>query len=343
MQRIVLPIDTKSLFFNIFNDNESGHTATVSTPIKQGNSTNETLMQVFKIPKQIDFNSKPRLIDELIKNSKSRIKINNVFVFDKISVNGYIIDTNNVLFGMYIKEEVDPTKVQFGRIKLHYPLSLKFKDEDIAIDNKYIMNLISKKLNDYAFIVNSFEYDFDKDILNFNITIIGENHIPYSKVFINNKGVGNKFASIFNEFAESYDMEIISLRQKYGQEVGPDNYLEYMELAKDKAISSAELKLREGYKNEVVNISSMYPYSLYDFECRHEYKLKYILVFYTTSNNEYFNISSKKLKFINDFKDDVEILMITNVLNEEKIKRYSVDDILSFSKSINSLMLRKDY
>ena len=49
MQRILLPIDTKSLFLNIFNDNESGHTATVSTPIKQGNSTNERLMQIFKM------------------------------------------------------------------------------------------------------------------------------------------------------------------------------------------------------------------------------------------------------------------------------------------------------
>ena len=46
------------------------------------------------------------------------------------------------LFGMYIKEEVDPTKVQFGRIKLHYPLSLKVEDDDINIDNKYIMNVI---------------------------------------------------------------------------------------------------------------------------------------------------------------------------------------------------------
>lgn len=342
MQRIILPIDTKSLFLNIFNDNESGHTATVSTPIKQGNSTNERLMQIFKIPKQINYNSKPKLIDELIKNSKSRIKINNVFVFGKISVNGYLIENNDVYFGMFIKEEVDETKVQYGRIKLHYPLSLRYEDEDLNIDNKYIMNLISKKLSDYAFIVNSFEYDFDTDILNFNVTIIGENHIPYSKVFINNKGVGNKFTSIFNESAESYDMEIISLRQKYGQEVGPENYLEYMDLAREKAISATEFDLREQFNNNVINISSLYPYSLYDFECRNGYKLKYVLMFYTTSNNEYFNISSKKLKFINDFKDDVEIIIVTNVLDNEKLIRYSVDDILKFSKSINSLMLRKD-
>lgn len=342
MQRIVLPIDTKSLFLNIFNDNENGHTATVSTPIKQGNSINDKLMQIFKIPKQIDFNAKPSLIDELIKNSKSKIKINNVFIFDKISVNGEFVNTDNTLYGMYIKEEVDSSKVQYGRIKLHYPLSLKYEDDDYNIDNKKVMSIISKKLHDYAFIVNSFEYDFDTDILNFNVTIIGENKIPYSKVFINNKGVGNKFNSIFNEFAESYDMEIIPLRKKYGQEIGPDNYLQYMQLSKDKALSTAELYINNTYKSDITNISELYPYSLYDFECRKGYDTKYLLVFYTASSNEYFNISSKKLKFINDFKDKVDILVLTNILGEEKISKYSVDQILTFSKSINSIMLRKE-
>lgn len=342
MKKIVLPIDVKSLFFNIFNDNEVGHTATVSTPMKQGNSINEQLSQIFKIPKQIDFKSLPKLIDELIKNSKSKIKINNVFAFDKISVNGKKIENNGILYSIYVKEEVDSTKVQFGRIKVHYPLNLKYENEEFCIDNKYILSLISSSINDYAFIVNSFEYDFDTDTLNFNITIIGENNIPYSKVFINNKGVGNKFRSIFNEAAESYDMEIITLRQMFGQGVNPDNYLNYMEQAKENATSITELYLKEqGYDNYLC-ISSLYPYSLYDFECRVNFKVKYIMVFYTTSNIEYFNISSKKLKFMNDFKDDVDIIIVTDVLCNGKINTYKVNDILSFSKSINSLMLRKE-
>lgn len=342
MKKIVLPIDVKSLFINIFNDNETGHTATVSTPIKQGNSVNEKLSQIFKIPKQIDFNSKPKLIDELLKNSKAQIKINNVFVFDKISVNGKRIESNDILYAIYIKEEVDSKKAQFGRIKMHYPLTLKYEDDDIIIDNKYILNCISSLINGYAFIVNSFEYDFDTDVLNFNVTIIGENMIPYSKVFINNKGTGKKFSSIFNDEVDSYDMEIASLRQIFGQDVNPDNYLSYMEQAKEKSIITTELWLKKhGYSN-CLCVSSLYPYSLYDFECRIDFKVKYIMVFYTTTNIEYFNISSKKLKFMNDFKDDVDIFVITNVLGDRKINKYNVDDILSFSKSINSLMLRKE-
>lgn len=33
MRKIYIPIDNKSLFINIFNDNRSGHTPTVCTPI----------------------------------------------------------------------------------------------------------------------------------------------------------------------------------------------------------------------------------------------------------------------------------------------------------------------
>lgn len=88
MHKIFLPIDTKSLYLNIFNDNPKGHTCTVATPIKQGHSLNEELNQVFKIPQQVDYQKYPELIDLLRKNSKSIIRINNVFVFNKIKLNG---------------------------------------------------------------------------------------------------------------------------------------------------------------------------------------------------------------------------------------------------------------
>ncbi len=342
MKKIVMPIDTKSLFLNIYNDNGSGHTATVSTPIKQGNSVNEKLNQIFKVPKQFDYNKTPRLIDELIKNSKSKIKINNVFIFDKISVNGVMIDNDNILFAMFVKQEVDESKYQFGRIKLHYPLSLKYEDEDIIIDNKRILSIVSKKLFDYAFIVNGFDYSFDNDILNFDVTIIGENKIPYSKVFINNKGTGNKFTSVFNEMAESYDMEIVSLRKKYGQNIGPDNYIYYMGETRNMAIQIIDDEIKKNSCERNHCISTLYPYSLYYYEYYIDNKKRYALIFYTTTNVEYFNISSKKLKFINDYKDDVDVYMITNILDNKKIIKYNVDEILMFSKSINSLMFRKE-
>ena len=47
---IRLPIDIKSLYLNIKNDNESGHTATVATPLKQYGSVHEELLPIFDIP-----------------------------------------------------------------------------------------------------------------------------------------------------------------------------------------------------------------------------------------------------------------------------------------------------
>lgn len=344
MQIINLPIDTKSFYYNIKNDNISGHTATVATPIKQGNSINNKLMQVYKIPMQIDFQSKPELVKELTKNSKSQIKITNVFSFKNIRVNGKKIK-NIKSFCFYIKEEIDPEKAQFGRLKLHYPISLKYEDNEIDIDNKSVINTISDYLHNYAFIVTAFEYDLDDDYLNFKVTIIGEYSIPYSKVFINNKGVGNKYTSIFDEYADSYDMEIISLKKyydKYNETIDPSNYREAISKNDFIADCLVEKKLiAEGFAN-IKNISSEYTYSLYDFSYEKDNEVKYLMVFNTSTSNKYFNISAKKLKFLNDFSEDTKIILITNILDNPQIYEFSITDINGFSKSINSLMLVKE-
>lgn len=344
MKKIILPIDTKSFYFNIKNDNATGHTATVATPIKQGNSINEKLIQVYKIPMQIDFQTKPELINELIKNSKSQIKITNVFVFKNIYVNGKRINVDKS-FCFYIKEEINPDKIQYGRLKLHYPMSLKYEDSELNIDNKNIINTISTFLHDYAFIVTAFEYDLDEDYLNFKITIIGENSIPYSKVFINNKGVGNKYTSVFDEYADSYDMEIISLKKfynNYNENIDPSNYREA--ILKNNSIAKAivEKRLMQKKFTNVINLSSEFTYSLYDFSYENAGIVKYLMVFNTCTSNKYFNISSKKLKFLNDFSDDTDIILITNILDNPQIYEFNIIDIKSFSKSINSLMLVKE-
>ncbi len=344
MQKIVLPLDTKSFYYNIKNDNISGHTATVSTPIKQGNSVNEDMVQVYKIPMQIDFQTRPELINEMIKNSRSKIKVTNVFVFKKIYVNGKEINTEKS-FCFYIKEEIDPSKYQFGRLKLHYPMSLKYEDTDLDIDNKNVINKISEFLHGYAFIVNAFEYDLDRDYLDFKITIVGENSIPYSKVFTNNKGVGNKYTNIFNEYADSYDMEIISLKKyysKYDTIVDQNNYREMILKNDNLANDIIEFKLKEKKYSNIKNLSSDFSYSLYDLSYESDGIVKYIMKFNTCTEKIYFNISSKKLKFLNDFSEDTSIVLITNILEKPKMHIFNIDDIKKFSKSINSMLLVKE-
>lgn len=343
MQKIILPIDTKSLYYNIKNDNLTGHTATVATPIKQGNSINEALMNVYKIPMQVDFQSKPNLINELTKNSKSQIKITNVFSFKNISVNYKRIETDKE-FCFYIKEEIDPNRVQFGRLKLHYPISLKYDDNDCSIDNKKVINVISEMLKNYAFIITSFDYDFDEDVLNFNAVIVGENQIPYSKVFIKNKGVGNKYSNIFNEYADSYDMEIISLKkyyQQYNQNIDPENYGLINLKCEEKVFEIVDKYLEDYNCINIINLKSDFSYSLYDYRYEKDGIIKYLVVAYTSTNIKYFNISSKQLKFINDFEEETKVMLITDLLNEPKINIYTREDLNRFSKSINSLMLKE--
>ena len=343
MQKMILPLDTKSLYYNIKNDNFTGHTATVATPIKQGNSINQELINIYKIPMQIDFQSKPLLINELSKNSKSKIKITNVFVFKKISVNYKQINIDKE-FCIYIKEEIDPGRVQFGRLKLHYPISLKYNDNDLSIDNKKVINAISEMLKGYAFVVTSFDYDFDEDTLNFNAIIVGENHIPYSKVFIYNKGVGCKYSNYFNENADSYDTEIISLRkyyQQYDQNIDTENYGLIMSKCKEKALGIANKYLIQSNCNNIMNLKSIFSYSPYDFRYEKNGTIKYLFVVYTTTCMKYFNISAKQLKFMTDFENETSIMLITDILNEPKINLYNQEDLNRFSKTINSLMLKE--
>ena len=71
MSIVRLPIDTKSLYFNIKNDNQRGHTATVATPLKQGASVHEELMQITKIPEGIGPFCREELASSILAKSRA--------------------------------------------------------------------------------------------------------------------------------------------------------------------------------------------------------------------------------------------------------------------------------
>lgn len=337
MSKIILPIDTKSLYLNIFNDNLAGHTATVATPLKQGNSYNEELGQLLTIKdKEIYFQNKPELINEMLKNSKSKIAIRNVFVFDRIAVNGIEINISKQ-FCIFIKEEIDPDKAQFGRLKVHYPINFKYEDVDFSINNKDIMKQVSNTLNDYAFIVKNFEYDTNLKILNFNAIIVGENKIPYSKVFINEKGTGNKFNLVFNELTEDYDMEIIPLRRTFGEIVNTSNFYEYVCKNRAKAIETISKELTKIGANEIEKIALLYPYSLYDIRYKLNGLTKYAIISNTATKLKYFNLSIKRNVFCHKFSKNCDIFLITDILNDCKIKKYTTEELDVLNKTINSI------
>lgn len=335
---ITLPIDVKSFYYNILNDNKSGHTATVSTPIKQGSAINEKLNKVYEIRSGINLDSEENLICQLLSNSRTKATIRKVCVFDKLSVNGEEVLTE-ASFCFYVREEINAESVHCGRQKLHYPSSLRYEDADTCVDNRRVMDAVSTKLHSYAYIVDSFEFDEKKEILNFNVTIVGEHDIPYSKVFLNKKGVGNKFAIAFNDYAESYDFEIIPLREHLGYDmVSPDNYIEVIGDNKRAAIQRLINYIADLGYHETRVLADEYPYSLYDVEIKLCNGKKHFYIVRTTSTKiRYFNLPSNKLKFCNDFPDQVSVALISDINGEPKINIYSVQDMNQMNKTIGSV------
>ena len=335
MHKILLPIDTKSLYYNILNDNPKGHTCIVATPIKQGNSLNLELNEIYKIPLQIDFQHYPDLIDSLLKNSKSTNKINNVFVFSKIKINGETIKTNSS-YCMFVKEEIDPSKAQFGRIKLHYPTSLKYSLLDI--DNKAVISSISEHLYGFAFIVDAFEFDFDDNSLNFIVTIVGYNQIPYSKVFINSKGTGKKYTKAFKRTEDCYDSEIVILKKRYGDEITPENFQEYMNKANSRAILVAKDYLISKGAKEVNSLCDIYPYSIFDLKYVINGKTEYAIVKTSYTKAIYFDLSGEERQALALFKQS-SLLFISEAFGCEEIKIYKQEQLNELDSLVTSVRL----
>ncbi len=337
MSVIRLPIDIKSLYFNIKNDNETGHTATVATPLKQGASIHEELVQIRNIPENINAYSRDSLISQILSKSRVPAIITDVFVFDRISVNGKPIECESQ-FCIYIREETDPKNFHFGRQKVHYPPSLKFSDSDIDIDNRKVIYAISKSLCNYAFIVEAFEYDTESKNLNFDATLVGENGIPYSKIFLNKRGVGNKFSSVFNEFADTYDSEIISLREHLGyKNVSPENYMEILNRNKLIAVNKICSELNHSGFKKIRKLVEKYPYSLYDVEYSDRGRKKFVIIRFTSTRTNYFSLPYNKIKFCNDFANSVKIALVTDVNGIQNVHWYAIEDLNKMNKTINSI------
>lgn len=337
MIKIYIPFDSKSLFVNIFNDNEHGHTPTVCTPIKQGKSVHTEVEQIFKIPNQIDFCFDTNLNDYLNKSSKSATKITNVFLFDKIKVNGIKVD-NHESFCMYVKEEIDPEKMQFGRKKLHYPTSIQYEGY-YNFNNKHVIAEVSKSLCDFAFVIRGFYYDFDDNILDFDADIVGYNQIPYSKVFISGKGTGNKYIQDFHDIFDNYDIEQISLKKIFGHNnINPSNYLDKITEMKLKSI---EIFKDNFEKKNFLDVNKIYPYAIFDITYYENEVKRYGFISFTSTKECYFNFSIKQWSFINEFYDYVDFYCVSEIYDNPKISVISINELLEMNRTVTSIFIKK--
>ncbi len=337
MKKIYIPIDNKSFFVNIYNDNKSGHTPTVCTPIIQGKSVHDEVQRFFRIPHQIDFHSDAGINDFLNKSSKSTTRITNVFLFERITVNGLLVN-NEKSFCFFAKEEIDPQKAQFGRIKLHYPMTINYSGK-FEFDNKHVIMKISETLHDYAFVVRGFYYDFDTDILDFDADIVGYHDIPYSKVFISTKGIGNKYIQDFHDTFDNYDIESIALKQHFGFDyVNPFNYLEKLNEIKKEAYKVLSKKFEI---KKFKFASEEYPYALFDTIHIDNGIKRYGIVSYSSTKECYFNFTIRQWQFINEFSDYVDFYMINNVYDNCNVIMMNYDEICEMNRGITSIMVKK--
>lgn len=332
---IDLPIDKKSFFYNINNDNKSGHTATVATNIKQGNTINEKLAKIIYIDNKLDGNFD---CDDLVlcctKNSKSQTKIVSIHTFSKFSINGLRFDCD-FEFCIYVKKEIDTQKVQFGRMKMHYPFSFKYVNIDFNINNREVVKCISNILKGNAFLVNSFKYDMSSKVLDFDITILGYNGIPYSKVFINSKGAGNKFNETFNDFSYYYDTEIENMRKYFFANINTSNFNEYFTKCKSLAFDVIKEKFLINSSGDY--IGDCFPSAPYDVEYFEGEVKKYLIIVLSTTKFKKITLSMQKLNFLNDFPEYTNVVLVDDLFVNKNISVYSADKLSEMNKTINSI------
>ena len=334
---IRMPIDIKSLYLNIKNDNLIGHTPTVATPLKQGASIHKELSQIMELPENMTQQDKEKLSSQILSKSRADARILKIFRFESIMVNGTKVDTK-ASYCIYVREETSPQNVHFGRQKVHFPQVLVYESDEVYINNQQVIKAISKTLNDYAFIIQAFEYDTGNKTLNFDALIVGENEVPYSKVFVNRRGVGTKFSTMFTNEAENYDVEIIALRKQMGYaSVSTENYNDIILANKADACNLVcDYLLQKGASTARI-LKFEYPYSLYDIIYEIDGKKKYAIVQQTATREKYFVLPMEKIQFVNDFPDVSSVFLVIDIKGKKQVFEYTPPIINTLKKTISSI------
>lgn len=346
MSNIRFKIDEKSLFIGEYNDYKKGQTATVSSPLNQNSNPNKWRKDILKLRQSnCKISNVPEMLERKCKqNSKAGCKITDVFVFNNLLLDGKKLDCN-ASFAMYIKEETDKYKrhkgilrenLHFGRLKLHYPISLKHESDGFNIDNKKVLNSIIEMNGGFAYIVRGFEYNEETKTLNFITSLTGPKGIPLSTIFRRQKGVGKK---LMIDPSKVVDNDYVVVVEENTEINKNDSYLELLNKTRAENGKLGEEKiyklLQESLKdeNDLYHTSLDYPQSPYDIEYIENGEKQYVEVKATSGTKLVFNMSSGELKFMEKYKDNYTLYLITEVKEEfPTIKEYHYKDIMKMKK-----------
>lgn len=347
--KIRFKIDEKSLFVGTYNDYQKGQTATVSTPLNQSKDKNKWRNDILELSKyncNID-NPPDMLIHRCQSASHSGNTIDNIFIFKNILIDGKKLEVNEE-FAMYFKRETDEyiTKINgikaknthLGRIKLHYPITFKYKTDGYNIDNQKILNEIIKQNGGFAYVVRGFEYYEDIQSLNFITSLIGPEGIPLSTVFKRKKGVGQKLMIDPNKVIDNDYLVVVEQTKdiNISYELINKSRVENGKLGEEFIYNLLLNKL--DINSELYHTSIDYPQSPYDMEYIENGEKKYVEVKSTNGNKPIFNMSSGELKFMEKYKDSYKLYMVMNVKNSfPDVKEYTYYDIIKMKKEYPSV------
>jgi hypothetical protein len=354
LEKIKFKIDEKSLFYGVYNDYKKGQTATVSTPLNQSNNPEKWRKDILNLTEaNCRQDTLPAmLINQCQRSSHSGNEITDVFVFDKLLLNGDPLNTD-YQYVMYIKKETDEyiTKLNgqkaknthLGRLKLHYPQNFIFKSDGYNIDNKKVLDDILKQDGEFAFIVRGFEYNQTDKTLNIITSLIGPQNIRLSTVFIRKKGIGEKLIIdptkvsksdilISNDIVDAVDEELeFDLPDNKDIEIRNTSKVINGVLGEEKVFELLSNQLKE--ENELYHTSKDYKYSPYDIEYIENGHKQYIEVKATSGVKKIFNMSKGELKFMQEYKKYYTLYLITKVKEEfPEIYKYTCDDIMKMNK-----------
>lgn len=348
---IKFSIDEKSLFYGVKNDYLKGQTATVSTPINQSKDPNKWRHDIRNL-----YNSnlhEASLPEQLINKcstkttSKAKTRIKFFYSFSNLKLDGEKLNINSS-FGIYIKEEIDPFIINkkgqrvinshLGREKLHYPITLFHQSDGFKINNQSVLDQILLQNGGFAFIVRGFEIDSEQKSLNFITTIIGQKDILLSSVFKKKKGIGAKLLTKFI----AHDVPLTEFGGEEG-EISPKvinqsltkknlSMIENGKLGEEIAFQYIK-RLIENHPqsmSDLYHTSKTYSFSPYDIEYTENGVKKYIEVKATSSDKKIFNMSRGEIKFMERYRSQYKLILITKVKEKfPKIYELSVDDILN--------------
>ena len=351
--KIRFNIDEKSLFFGTYNDYVKGQTATVSTPLNQSKDENKWRKDILELKNYNCNLANPSdmLIYHCQSASHSGNNIDNVFVFTNILLDGIKLNTKSQ-FAMYFKRETDEfiTKLDgsktpnthLGRIKLHYPITFKFKSDGFNIDNHDVLKSIMKQNGGFAFVVRGFEYYQDTKTLNFITSLIGPDGVLLSTVFRRKKGVGKKLMIDPNKVVDGDYVVVVEQNQDVQNSTNITYELinksrsENGKLGEEFIFNLLKEKLTED--NELYHTSIDFPQSPYDMEYIENGEKRYIEVKSTSGTKPVFNMSSGELKFMEKYKDSYKLYMVTEVKEKfPKFKEYTYYDIMKMKKEYPSV------